>query len=121
MRARFRATGKQGAALLTTVILLLTLASIGAAVAGMASARSSLVNLEVERLQAAYLAEAGLARALYEIANGRDLFGKDGIGVISLTPYGSGAFQVEHDPATRSLVGVGVVGDVRRVIVYRYE
>lgn len=121
MRIRSPASGERGIALLTTVILLLTLGAVGVALTAMVSNRLTSVTLEVDRLQAVYLAEAGLARAIHEISNGRDLFGNDGIGMIPPTPYASGGFQVEHDPKSSSLVGLGVVGDVRRVIVYRYQ
>ncbi len=112
---------EKGVALIITIIILLTLGALGAALSGMVNSRVLSATLEVERLQAAYLAEAGLAKALYEISNDRDISGKDGIGKIPPTPYGPGFFLVEHDPDSRSLLGMGVVGDVRRVIVSQYE
>ena len=121
MRARDPASGEAGVAFLSTLILLLFLGALGAALTGMVHARVETVTLEVDRLQALYLAEGGLARSLQEISNSRDLFGNDGIGVISPTPYGRGYFQVVHDPESHSLIGWGIVGDVRRVIVYRYQ
>jgi len=111
----------RGVALLGTVILLLTLSMIGAALNSMVYARLATVILAVDRLQASYLAEAGLARGLHEVTNGQDIFGDDDIGVIPLTVYGPGRFQVEHREQSSSLLGIGMVGDVRRVIVYRYE
>ncbi len=127
MRARFLPSGDRGCrsdsglTLLTTLIILLTLGSLGAALGGLVNSRLQSVTLEVDRLQASYLAEAGLAEALYEITNARDVFGKDGIGRIPPTSYGRGYFLVEHDVESKSLVGVGVVGGIRRVIVSRYE
>lgn len=94
---------------------------IGVALNSMVYARLATVIVAVDRLQASYLAEAGLARALHEVTNGRDIFGDDDIGVIPLTVYGPGRFQVEHRVESSSLLGIGMVGDVRRVIVYRYE
>jgi hypothetical protein len=121
MRGKRPASGEAGIAFLATLILLLFLGALGTALTGMVHARVETVTLEVDRLQALYLAEAGLARALQEISNSRDLFGNDGIGIIAPTAYGRGFFQVGHDPDSRSLVGWGVVGDIRRVIVYRYQ
>ena len=110
----------RGVALITTVIILLMLGSLGAALVGLLQARLLSVTLEVDRLQAAYLAEAGLARALYEMTRDRDAFGNDGVGVIPPTAFGPGYFRVDKEPKSRSLIGVGVVRDVQRVIVNKY-
>ena len=124
MRGRSPASGdrrgERGIALITTVILFLMLASLGAAIIGMVHARLLSVTLEVDRLQAAYLAEAGLARAVYEITKDRKYFGAGPVGSIAPTPFGPGFFAVTKYPESRTLVGIGVVRDVRRVIVNRY-
>lgn len=112
--------GKRGVALITTVIILLMLGSLGAALTGLVYSRLLSVTLELDRLQASYLAEAGLARALYEVGKARDVFGHDGIGAIPPTGFGPGYFQVQQDPKSRTLLGIGVVRDVRRVIVNKY-
>ena len=112
--------GSHGVALITTVILLLMLGSLGSALVVMVHSRLTSMMLEVDRLQAAYLAEAGLARAVYEISKDRDTFGADGIGTIPPTPLGPGYFWVQKFPESRTLVGTGIVRDVRRVIVNRY-
>lgn len=96
------------------------LGAMGAALMGMVHSRLLSVTLEVDRLQAAYLAEAGLARALYEVTKARDEFGNDGIGAIPPTGFGPGYFQVQQDPKSRTLLGLGIVRDVRRVIVNKY-
>ena len=125
MRGRRPASGElpadAGIALITTIILLLMLGSFGAALNGMVHARLTSATLEVDRLQAAYLAEAGLARATYEISHDRDFFGNDGIGMIPPTRFGPGYFQVVHRPESKALVALGVMADVRRVMVSRYE
>ena len=136
MRARSPATGNRaavprrrphailgnasGAALITTVIILLLLGALGAALGGMVNTHLSNVMLEVDRLQAVYLAEAGLARASYEMAKDRDLFGGDGVGTIPVTAFGPGYFWVTKEPEARVLRGVGVVRDVHRVLANRY-
>jgi len=120
MKAKFLPTGERGVALITVIIILFLLGSLGAALTGMVHSRLLITNLEVDRLQASYLAEAGLALATYEIINSRDFFGNDGIGVVPPTAYGRGYFLVEHYPESKALVGVGFIGDVRRVIVSQY-
>ena len=119
MPARSRVSGDQGIALITTIIILALLGSMGAALTVMVQNRLLSVTLEVDRLQAAYLAEAGLARALYEITKDRDTFG-GGRGTIPPTGFGPGYFQVQQDPKSRTLLGLGVVRDIRRVIVNKY-
>ena len=110
---------RSGVALITTIIIFLLLGSMGAALIGMVQNRLLSVNLEVDRLQASYLAEAGLARAMYETTKDRDVFG-GGLGTIPPTGFGPGYFQVQQDPKSRTLLGLGVVRDVRRVIVNKY-
>lgn len=114
-----RTPSQTGVALITTIILLALLGSMGTALIAMVHNRLMSVTLEVDRLQAAYLAEAGLARALYEISKDRDTFG-GGLGTVLPTGFGPGYFQVQQDPKSRTLLGLGVVRDIRRVIVNKY-
>lgn len=118
-RSSVQQNGSRGVALITTIILLALLGSMGTALIAMVHNRLMSVTLEVDRLQAAYLAEAGLARALYEISKDRDTFG-GGLGTVLPTGFGPGYFQVQQDPKSRTLVGLGVVRDIRRVIVNKY-
>lgn len=125
MRARSPASGRRravrGVALLTLVILLTFLGSLGASLIAMVYARLIQVTLEIDRLQAQYLAEAGQAQALYEIKTGLDLFGTDGRGNIPPTALGPGYYMVTQNPDAKTLTCVGVVQNVRRVIVTKYE
>ena len=111
---------RSGVALITVVILLMFLGALGAALISVVYARLSAVTLEVDRLQAQYLAEAGIARGLYEIKTGLDTFG-GGRGAVPVTALGPGLFKVDMDPKTSTLTAIGVVRDVRRVIVTKYE
>ena len=120
MRAKRPVSGETGIALITTVIILLMLGALAAVLSGMVYSRFLSVTLEEDPLPAAYLAEAGLARGLYEISKDRDEWGGDGKGAIPPTGFGPGYFTVQLDPKSRTLVGVGVVRDVRRVIVNKY-
>jgi len=123
MWANAPASGKSkatGAALITVVIILLFLGTLGAVLIAAVYARLDSVTLEVDRLQAQYLAEAGLAQGLYEIKTGLDVFG-GGRGTIPVTALGPGAYKVDQDPQSSTLTAIGVVRDVRRVIVIKYE
>ena len=120
MRTSGRASGNGGIALVSVVIILLFLGAVGAALIGMVYSRLVSVTLEIDRLQAQYLAEAGLAQGLYEIKTGLDVFG-GGRGSIPVTALGPGLYQVIQDPKTSTLTSIGVVRDVRRVSVVKYE
>ena len=109
-----------GVALITVIILLVFLGSLGSALLGAVYARLSAITLEVDRLQAQYLAEAGIAQGLHEIKTGLDVFG-GGRGAIPVTALGPGFYKVDMDPKTSTLVSIGIVRDVRRVVVTRYE
>ena len=119
-RARPARSSERGIALITTIIIFLMLGSLGAAIIGMVHSRLLSITLEVDRLQAAYLAEAGLARAIFEIGKDRKYFGTGPVGAIPPTAFGPGFFAVAKYPESRTLVGIGVVRDVRRVIINRY-
>lgn len=110
----------RGVALITVVILLLFLGSLGAALLGMVYSRLVAITLEIDRLQAEYLAEAAQAKGLYEITKGLDVFG-GGIGNIPVTALGPGYYRAQQDPDTKTLTAIGVVQEVRRVLVIKYE
>lgn len=118
-RAR-SARSNLGVALITVVIILMFLGALGTALIAVVYSRLSAVTLEVDRLQAQYLAEAGIAQGLHEIKTGLDVFG-GGRGAIPVTALGPGFYKVDIDPATSTLTAIGVVRDVRRVIVTKYE
>lgn len=125
MRARSPASGdrrrhSRGVSLITTVILLMFLGALGMALISAVYARLTAEMVEVDRLQAQYLAEAGLAQALHEIKTGLDVFG-GGLGSVPVTALGTGAFKVDKDPRAGTLTSIGVVRDVRRVVVIKYD
>jgi len=110
---------KQGIALIGILIMLFFFASIGAALVGLIYSRMSEATLKADRLKAEYLAEAGMARALYERTKGLDTDG-NGIGNIELTYLGEGCYKVDHDTKGSSLLSIGMVHDVRRVLFIKY-
>jgi hypothetical protein len=109
-----------GLALITVIIILLFLGMLGAALISMVYTRLVATSLEIDRLQAKYLAEAGHAKALHEISTGLDVFG-GGRGNIPATALGAGFYVVYQDPDLKTLTGIGVVRDVRRELVIKYE
>jgi len=124
MRARFPKIGKQisnrpGIALIGIIVMLFFFTSLGASLLGLVYSRLTSVVLEADRLKAEYLAEAGMAKALYERSTGIDTDG-NGIGNIGVTYLGEGYYTVDHDPKGHSLLAVGIAHDIRRVSFIKY-
>lgn len=112
-------TDKRGIALITILIMLFFFTSLGSSLVALVRSRLNSVILESDRIKAEYLAEAGMAKALYERTTGIDTDG-NGIGNISITYFGEGLFKVDHDPKGYSLLSVGIVHDVKRVSFVKY-
>jgi len=99
--------------------MLFFFAALGGSLISLVFSRMNSAVLDADRLKAEYLAEAGMARALYERTTGIDTDG-NGIGNIDLTFLGEGYYTVEHDPKGSSLLSIGVVHDIRRVSFTKY-
>jgi hypothetical protein len=114
-----RGDPRKGIVLLSVLILLFFFTALGAALMALVFSRLNAVILDTDRLKAEYLAEAGMAKALYERTMGMDIDGND-IGNIGITYFGEGLFKVDHDPKGHSLVSTGMVHDVRRTSFIKY-
>ncbi len=121
MPSKFLRSGssRKGIALIGILIILFFFTSLGGALVVLVHSRLNSAILDADRLKAEYLAEAGMAKALYERTTGIDTDG-NGIGNIELTYLGEGYLKVDHDPKGLSLLSVGVVHDVRRVSFIKY-
>ena len=105
----------RGATLLLAIIILSSLALIGMSLVGLAMSRMTTVDLEVDRVKALYLAEAGIARSLYELKKGVD-YDNAGIGIIPLTKFADGEFSVRYNAALFTFTSIGKVNDAERAI-----
>lgn len=83
------------------------------------SDRLIMSQLEVDRIKAFSLAEAGLSQAIFELKFQRDT-ADDGIGIVRKHVLGDGYFYVHHVPPTQELVSTGVVNGVRRTVQIKY-
>lgn len=125
MLARFLKIGNrnlkdnQGVALITVLIILFFFTSLGTSLVALVRSRLTSVTVEVDRLKAEYLAEAGMAKALYERTTGLDTDG-NGIGNIATTYFGEGFFKVDHDSEGQSLLSIGVVRSIKRISFIKY-
>jgi len=110
---------KRGSILIICLIILSTLTVYGAVLINVVNERSISVSLQVEKLQAIYLAEAALAKAIDEIKSLADQNG-DGLGTIPKTRLGNGIYFAVHNPATFTIAGIGEVNEVRRMVKIKY-
>ena len=72
----FRSKNKQGAILVTTIIILSFLAVLGMSLIVYLLSRTTKATLELDRLKAFYLAEAGIARSVHELKIDKDYVNK---------------------------------------------
>jgi len=110
---------KRGSILIVCLIILSTLTVYGAVLISVVHERSLNVSVQVERLQAIYLAEAALAKAINEIKSLSDKDG-DGLGTIPKSHLGNGFYFAIHNPATLTIAGIGEVNEVRRTVKIKY-
>ncbi len=124
MRAKSRRSGnpsqERGSILIACLIILSTLTIYGAVLVSAVYERSIHVSTELDRIQAFYLAEAGLAKAIHEVKSMRDRDG-DGLGNIPRTRLGRGVYSASHDPGSLVITGIGDVNGIERRIRIRYE
>jgi len=96
------------------------MAVYGAVLVSVVYERSLSVVLSMERTEALYLAEAGLAKAIHEVKSLGDPDG-DGIGTIPNTPFGHGFYFATHDPANLAITAIGEVNGVQRKVRIQYS
>ncbi len=106
--------------LIVCLILISTLTVFGGVLISVVYERSLKIQLEVDRLESLYLAEAALARAIHEVKSAHDEDG-DGLGTIPKTSLGGGVYYAINDPGTLSITGVGDVNGMKRRIRMKYE
>lgn len=106
---------ERGATLLLAIIIISALTIFGMSLVSLAVSRISSVDLGIDKIKALYLAEAGIAKSLWELKRGIDPDG-DGIGVVKRTPFAEGAFEVIYNPPMFTFTAIGIVNQSRRII-----
>jgi len=112
--------GKQGAVLITTIIILAFLAVLGMSLVAFLFSRTAYSQMQLDRLKALYLAESGISKALWELRFDVDPDG-DGQGNIPRTKLGDGLFLSRHNFQTSTITGIGEVNKVRRIVQIKYS
>ena len=114
---------QRGVALITVVIVMLTMALIGAALAELSSAVSYSVEGILDETKARYLAEAGIAHALHELRNGSDL--EDTVdkntGDLVYFPLGDGGYTVIYNSSESLITCTGIVNQTKKTLQLQYN
>jgi len=112
--------GKNGVVLLNVVIILLTIALIGASLAAFFSLVNIAARETVNEAKAFYLAEAGIAHAVGMLRN-RTVIAEvenERIGPISL---GDGTYEIEIDLMQSLIISTGRVASTRKTLQLQYS
>ncbi len=109
----------KGVALIATLIVLFFLTTLAASITALVYSRLSDITLQVDSYKALCLAEGGMSQALYEMQTGVDR-DANGIGNISPTLLGQGVFRAHNNPDGQSIISIGIVNDVRKVVFVKY-
>ena len=116
-------SNNRGVALITVVIVMLTMALIGASLAELSSAVSFSAENILDETKARYLAEAGIAYALHELRNEADL--SDAVdkntGDPVYFPLGDGGYTVVFDPSESLITCTGIVNGTKKTLQLQYN
>ena len=113
----------RGVALITVVIVMLTMALIGAALAELSSSVHYSAENILDETKARYLAEAGIAHALHALRNGADL--SDTVDKASgepvYFPLGDGGYTVTFDSNESLITCTGIVHETKKTLQLQYN
>ncbi len=112
---------QRGIALITVIIVMLTMALIGASLAELSSAVNFSVDTILDETKARYLAEAGIAHALHQLRAGENLDTVDSEGNPVMFPLGEGVYSVTFDPTESLITCTGIVNEVKKTLQLQYN
>jgi len=111
---------RRGSALITTIIILSFLAVLGLSLVAFLFSRFSYITMQIDRMKALYLAEAGISKSICELKTGVDTDG-DGLGNIPKTGLAGGTYKAKHDFQTATIEAVGSFNEIERTVQIRYS
>ncbi len=114
-----------GAILLIVLIVILTIALVGATLMALFFNVFTIGQMELDRTQALYLAEAGVAKAISMLKSEAGVASAQPSlqpqQVIPPTALGEGFFEVYNDFSQSTIVSTGVSHGVKRTIQVKYH
>ena len=114
-------TKQKGVALITVVIIMLTIALLGASLVELVTTVNLSSQSVVEQAKARYLAEAGIAAAIHQLRGkaGQTETTVDGkIGPVTL---GDGTYTVIFNVAESLITSIGMVNGISKKIQLQYN
>ena len=112
---------ERGVILLTALIIVLTISLLGAALVALFFNVLTLSRLELNRVSALYLAEAGISKAINMLRNEAGIFSLKPGQIIPPTRLGDGYFEVDNDFQQSTIISIGQSGGVKRVLQLKYN
>ncbi len=119
MPGKILQNGKNGATLIIFLIVVTVLSSLGAVLMVFTHNRMMLCQLEIDKVKAITLAEAGVSQSIHELKTSVDV-DSDGLGTIKKRKFGNGYFYVTHSVKNNGIRSTGVSNDVKRTIYVKY-
>jgi len=111
---------RKGSVLITVIIILVFLSTLGMSSIAYLYARSSKSTLELDRLKAFYLAESGISKSIHELRRDIDL-DNNGVGNVLDTKLGGGTYKAIHNSQASTITGIGEYNKVKRIIQIKYS
>ena len=113
---------ERGIALITVIVVMLTMALIGASLAELSSAVNFSVDTIIDETKARYLAEAGIAHALRELRMQSDLANSvDSEGNPVQYSLGEGVYWVLFEPSESLITCTGMVKETKITLQLQYN
>ena len=113
---------RKGIALITVIIIMLTMALIGASLAELSSSVNFSVDMIMDETKARYLAEGGIAYALNQLRAGSLLENAvDAEGEPVKFSLGEGYYTVVFDASESLITSTGVVNEVKKTLQLQYN
>lgn len=111
---------RRGSVLMVTIIVLLFLSVLGMNLIVYLLSRATAATLELDRLKALYLAEAGIAKSVNELRLDKD-FEHNGLGNVLKVKLGDGSYKAVHNFRLSTITGIGESNGVIRKIQIQYS
>lgn len=113
-------SGERGVILITTIIILTFLTVLGMSLITFLFSRATQSQIQLDRVKALYLAEAGISKAIWELRYELDPDG-DGPGNMPETKLGDGVFWTRHNFQASTITATGQVNKVQRTVQIKYS
>ena len=109
-----------GFILISMVIMFAFLGVLGTTLIEYLTYRQENLGLEIDRLQAFYLAEAAISHAIYELKSDSDE-DNNGLGNVEARYLGGGTYSAEHNFQVLTITGTGEYNDIERKVQIKYS